>query len=83
MNEREILEKIVKQEGSCTGWATRSICTLCPMSRLKQKADGSYYSCIEALGADQVDSQEDQDILYKDAAKRALLDMSMEDMLKV
>ena len=83
MNEREILEKIIAQEGSCTGWASRDICTSCPMSRLKKKIDGTFYSCIEAIGADAVDTEKEQDDLYKDAASRLLFDMSIEEMLKV
>ena len=82
-NSRDILEKIVAEEGSCS-WVGKNgatICAICPMSKLKKRADGSFFSCFEALeAANDVDEQE-QNQRYKEAAKRLLLDLNIEDML--
>lgn len=79
-DEREILEKIVENDGSCTKWANKSICEACPMSRLKKRDNGGYYSCFEAICALEL-SEEDADRKYKEAAVRLLQDMSIEDLL--
>jgi hypothetical protein len=80
MDEREILEKIVENEGSCTKWANKSICATCPMSRLKKQKHGGYYSCFEAICVSDL-TEVEADKRYKEAAIRLLQDMSIEDML--
>lgn len=75
-----ILSKIIEEEGSCTGWANPTVCAACPLSRLKQKPDGSYLSCIEALGVQDM-TEEEADARYKEVATRLLLDEAIEDIL--
>jgi hypothetical protein len=76
-----ILKKIIESEGSCT-WATTSICSQCPMSKLKKKEDGHYFTCIEALGVQDM-SEEQADARYKEIAARLLLDEAIEEILGV
>ena len=77
----DVLSKIIEEEGHCGLWATPDICMRCPLSKLKQKADGSYLSCVEALDATNVNSEVEADALYKEVAVRLLLNRSVEDML--
>ena len=79
-DERQILENIVENDGSCTQWANKQICEQCPMSRLKKRSNGSYYSCFEAICVTEL-SEEDADARYDRAAVRLLMDISIEDML--
>lgn len=79
MNGESILKKIIEEEGSCC-WAKPSICAECPFSKLKKKANGSYMSCIEALGVEQM-TEEQADARYKEIAIRALLDEAIEELL--
>jgi hypothetical protein len=80
MGNMNILKKIVDSEGSCTNWAKPSICSQCPLSKLRKKPDGSYLSCIEALGIQEM-TEEEADVRYKDVATRILLDEAIEDIL--
>lgn len=85
MDEREILQKIVDENGSCS-WIDRvkaeSTCAICPMSKLKKKENSeNHLSCIEALGVQNL-SPEEQDAKYKEVATRILLDKNIEDLLK-
>lgn len=75
-----ILKKIVEAEGSCTMWASPSVCKQCPLSKLKQKADGHYLSCVEALNIDNL-TEEEADAKYKEVASRLILDEAVDDML--
>lgn len=75
-----ILSKIIENEGSCTSWANKDICKLCPLSMLKKKEDGTYLSCIEALGAQNM-SEEEADARYKEVASRLLLDEEVDEAL--
>jgi len=75
-----ILSKIIEEEGSCTKWATPSVCRECPLSKLRQKSDGNFLSCIEALGVQEM-SEEDADARYKDVAIRILLDEAVDEIL--
>lgn len=77
----DILSKIIEEEGHCGLWATPDVCRRCPLGRLKQKADGSYLSCVEALNATNVSSEQEADALYKEVAVRLLLNKTVEDML--
>jgi hypothetical protein len=80
MRNMDILKKIVESEGSCTQWAKPSICKLCPLSKLKKKTDGSYLSCIEALGVQDL-TEEQADAKYKEVASRILIDQTIDDLL--
>lgn len=80
MDDASILKKIIQEDGNCA-WARESVCARCPLARLKQKEDGSYYSCLEALKAHDL-SEEDADVLYKEVAERLLLDETIDAILK-
>ena len=80
MDNMDILKKIVESEGSCTLWAKPSICKQCPLSKLKKKADGSYLSCVEALGVQDL-TEEQADAKYKEVASRILIDKAIDDLL--
>lgn len=80
MDSMDILKKIVDSDGSCTLWAKPSICKLCPMSRLKKKSDGSFLSCVEALGVQDF-TEEEADAKYKEVASRILIDKAVDDLL--
>lgn len=47
---------------------------------LKKKEDGTYLSCIEALGAQNM-SEEEADARYKEVASRLLLDEEVDEAL--
>lgn len=79
MEPSNILKRIIQEGGSCC-WANPSICLKCPMSRLKQKDDGSYMSCIEALNIQEL-TEEQADAKYQEIAERILLDESIENIL--
>ena len=91
MDCRAILQKIIDNNGSCewikeygTPADPNYICSLCPMSKLKKRADGSWMNCGDALGAmfnghwmeDQTNRK-----LYVDKARQLLVDLHVEDML--
>ena len=48
MTAKEVLQAIIDNDGSCN-FATRNICTICPLNRYKQRADGTFYSCFDAI----------------------------------
>lgn len=75
-----ILNKIIENDGSCTQWASPSICKLCPLSTLRKKEDGTYLSCVEALGIDNM-TEEEADARYKEVAERILLDEAIDEIL--
>lgn len=77
----EILKEIIAQDGNCSGWANKALCRSCPLSRLKQRVDGSYISCIEAIGAQDM-SEAEADIRYKEVATQILLDTEVDKMLR-
>lgn len=76
----DILKKIIAAEGSCTQWARPTVCQQCPLSKLKQKPNGSYLSCIEALKVQDM-TEEEADARYKDVAIRILLDEAIDEIL--
>lgn len=76
----DILKKIIDSEGSCTQWASKAICEVCPLSKLRQKENGTYLSCIEALGVMDM-TEEEADAKYKDVANRLLLDEEIDEIL--
>ena len=84
MNSKEILQTIVAEDGSCS-WIDEKggidICAQCPMSKLKTRPDGNYYSCVDSLAVHQL-NEADQDAIYKAKAEELLLEIDIEDMLK-
>jgi hypothetical protein len=80
MDNMNILTKIIENDGSCTKWATPSICELCPLSKLKKREDGRFLSCIEALNVQDM-SEEEADAKYKEVAGRMLLDEAIDEIL--
>lgn len=79
MDDVAILKRIVDEDGNCC-WATPVICELCPLSRLKQKDNGSDMSCIEALAVEDL-TEEEADAKYKQVAERLLLNEAIETIL--
>jgi hypothetical protein len=79
-NMNNILNKIIEAEGSCTQWASPSVCKECPLSKLRQKPNGTYLSCIEALGVQNM-TEEEADARYKEVAVRILLDEAIDEIL--
>jgi hypothetical protein len=79
-NMNNILNKIIEADGSCTQWACPSICKNCPLSKLRQKPNGTYLSCIEALGVQDM-TEEQADAKYKEVATRLLLDEAIDEIL--
>jgi hypothetical protein len=75
-----ILNKIIENDGSCTKWASAEVCAACPLSRLRKKEDGTYLSCVEALGVQEM-SEEEADERYKEVASRILLDEAVDEIL--
>lgn len=79
MDNTSILKRIIQEDGNCA-WAREHICALCPLAKLKKKEDGSYYSCLEALKAQDL-PEEQADAIYKDVAERLLLDETIDAIL--
>jgi hypothetical protein len=79
MNRNEILQKIIDEEGNCS-WSNKHICALCPLSKLKQRKDGNYYSCVDAVGVDNM-TEEESDARYKEIAKKLLVDEAIDGLL--
>lgn len=78
----EILTKIIEHEGSCD-WSSIQTCMACPMSKLKKKPNGTWYSCMEALDISGLTSEE-ANLRYMSAAKKILLDYLVErDILEM
>lgn len=75
-----ILHKIIENDGSCTQWAKPSVCRECPLSKLRKKEDGTYLSCVEALGVENM-TEEEADAKYKEVASRILLDEAIDEIL--
>lgn len=75
-----ILNKIIQNDGSCTQWASPAVCKQCPLSQLRKKEDGTYLSCVEALGIQDM-TEEEADARYKEVASRILLDEAIEEIL--
>lgn len=80
MHGIDILEKIVAEKGDCS-WAKADTCEKCPMSKLKKRDNGNYYSCVEALGVLDL-SEEEQNTKYEEVAKHLILDINIEEMLR-
>lgn len=79
MTDKDILQRIIDENGSCC-WSDPKTCEQCPLSRLKQRKDGTYRSCIESVRIDGF-TEEEADARYKEVAERLLLDLSVEEYL--
>ncbi len=73
------MNRIIEENGSCC-WADNDICKQCPLSKLKQRPDGTYQSCAEAIRIDGC-TEEDADARYKEIAIKVLLDISIEEYI--
>lgn len=80
MDGMKILQRIVEEDGSCC-WSNSEICSFCPISKLIQKPDGSYLSCVDAVNIKNL-SEDESDIKYREVAIRLLLDETVEQILK-
>ena len=80
MNGKNILERIIEEEGSCC-WATTSTCKICPLGKLIKNDTGRFMSCIEALNIDGL-SEEEADAKYKAAAMDKLADISISNIIE-
>jgi len=79
MEKMDILKRIIEEDGSCC-WSKPSICAVCPLSTLKLKPNGSYMSCIESLGVQ--DLQETAaDAKYLEVASRMFLSEAIEEII--
>lgn len=71
-----ILKRIIEEDGNCS-WSRKSICDNCPLSKLKKHPNGSWMSCVEALGVQNL-SEEEADAKCKDVAARVFLDQTVD-----
>ena len=81
MDAKQILEKIIENDGSCEWTMTlrENICEQCPFSRDK---NGKLISCVDHIVGNQITNSEKQiNKLYKQAAEQRLTDLLMEEML--
>jgi len=84
MDKREILQKIIDDGGDCEALHARSLlylCKSCPLSKLKQRSDGTYLSCWDAIVVGEDDYRFAEE-LYLDKALEVLQDIMVEDMLR-
>ncbi len=81
MNLKDILRKIIEEEGSCD-WANKcpEVCNKCPLGKLKTKPNGDFYSCLEALNVDGM-KEHDTNQRYKDIAEDVLEEIEIEEIL--
>jgi hypothetical protein len=89
MDKREILQRIIDDGGDCEALHARSLfhlCKSCPLSKLKQRPDGTYLSCWDAIviqGGDRtLEDHRFAEELYLEKALEVLQDIMIEDMLR-
>ena len=84
MKRKEVLRKIVAEEGSCE-WVFESfrgcnVCAFCPFSQMAQRKNGEYMGCYDAICGDQQNlSQKQIDKMYLSAAQNLLLKIAIEE----
>ena len=88
MKKKEVLKQIIANNGSCDwvfgAYRGCNVCQFCPMSRLRKKPNGDYYSCYEAVcGEQKIEDDSIIDEKYRETAKRLLLDISMDEELGI
>jgi hypothetical protein len=85
MNQKDILRKIIAENGSCE-WVMEVVemyaCDVCPLGKMATRDDGGPVSCIEAVysGLDKSTSYA-TDADYLRAAQRKLLELDAEEIL--
>lgn len=65
------------EDGSCC-WSTSDICKQCPLSKLKKREDGTYYSCVDVVKIDGK-TEAEADARYKEIASKILTDIVVEE----
>lgn len=80
MEAVDTLQRIIKEEGNCC-WATPETCLKCPLGKLKKRDDGSWRSCIESVGVENL-AEKEADAKYKEAAIRALAELHIDRILE-
>ena len=78
MDAKAILQHIIDNNGSCNKLSNKH-CKKCPLSKLKRRSDGTYYSCLESVC---INNLERVDSRYKHAAEQLLLTISIDELLK-
>ena len=87
MKKIEILQKIIRENGSCdwvfTTHRHANVCHFCPLGRLRLKSNGEYYSCADAVLGEKEHNDEPQQIdsLYKEEAERVLAQIIINEEL--
>jgi len=88
MKKKEVLKRIIDAKGSCD-WVFSlyrgcNICHFCPLGKLREKPNGDYYSCYEAVcGEQKIDDDSKIDKMYLEAAEKKLLDISVDEELGI
>lgn len=90
MKKKEILQKIIAEEGDC-GWVVGpyrclNVCQFCPLGRLRVKKNGDYYSCLDAvLGEKESNDLSHKEInaLYKQEAENVLAQIIIDEEMGV
>jgi len=87
MDEKDILQEIIDEDGSCD-WIEKHpsgshyICSQCPMSKLVKRVNSDYYlSCWDALRISSSDTESEVDNKYKEQATKILFDLISDEIL--
>lgn len=87
MTPKEILEKIILEEGDCS-WINHvtknnsTVCEKCPFSKLKKRSNGEYLCCLDALGITVKEhNSKKTNLKYKKIAEQMLFQMLIEEIL--
>lgn len=85
MDEKEILEKIIEEDGDCM-WVMSiddNPCGRCPLGKLRRHSvTGSWLSCAETvMGRRKLTTLSDANILYKDIAIDVLSDILIKELI--
>lgn len=79
-----ILANIIKNQGGCDGFSITRWCIVCPFGNASQRADGSFYSCVEYLLGSNIWASSNtykMDAVYLERAERLLADIEVEEIL--
>ena len=88
MKKKEVLKRIIEANGSCD-WVFSlfrgcNVCQFCPIARLREKPNGDYFSCYEAVcGEQKINDDSKIDRMYLQTAEKLLLDISVDEELGV
>ncbi len=80
LSKKEILQKIIDEEGSCEWifkeYKDQDVCRNCPFNTLKKKDQYNFFCCYEAVnGTVRPINEEEADERYKETAIQLLVDM--------